>query len=54
MGGSSVQAQHSYYQLLCQRNSQSRADFISIDGYHHLPINHLCMAQKEVLSKRYL
>lgn len=50
-GGSGNQAQHSYYQLLCQGTHKVAADFISIDSYHHLPINHLCMAQKEVLSK---
>lgn len=49
-GGAGSQAQHSYYQLLCQGTHHIAADLISVDAYAHSPIHHLCNAQKEVLS----
>ena len=50
-GGSGNQAQHSYYQLLCQGTHQIAADFISVGTSEQSAISHLCCAQKEVLSK---
>ncbi len=50
-GGLGDQAQHSYYQLLCQGTHLLAADLISVDLFKHDAINQLCSAQKEVLSK---
>lgn len=50
-GGLGDQAQHSYYQLLCQGTHQIAADLISVDLFNNDAINQLCRAQKEVLSK---
>jgi len=50
-GGSGNQAQHSYYQLLCQGTHQIAIDLISVDSNIGKPVNTLCFAQKEVLSK---
>lgn len=50
-GGSGNQAQHSYYQLLCQGTHRIAVDLISIDSNEEIPVNHLCLAQKEVLFK---
>jgi len=50
-GGSANQAQHSYYQLLCQGTHRIAVDLISVSSHHGLPINQLCLAQKESLSE---
>lgn len=50
-GGSGNQAQHSYYQLLCQGTHRIAVDLISVNTNQDVPVNHLCLAQKEVLSK---
>jgi glucose-6-phosphate isomerase len=50
-GGSGNRAQHSYYQLLCQGTHRIAVDLISIDTNQEIPVNHLCFAQKEVLTK---
>lgn len=50
-GGSGNQAQHSYYQLLCQGTHRVTVDLISVDTNQDIPVNHLCLAQKKVLSK---
>ena len=50
-GGSGNKAQHSYYQFLCQGTHPIAVDLISVDTNHEIPVNHLCLAQKEVLSK---
>lgn len=50
-GGSGNQAQHSYYQLLCQGTHRIAAELISIDSERSSLIHRLCLAQKEVLSK---
>jgi len=49
-GGSGNQAQHSYYQLLCQGTHKIAVDLISVDSYQDAAINQLCEAQKAVLS----
>ena len=49
-GGVGNQAQHSYYQLLCQGTHQICADLISIDTYHQDPVYHMCLAHKEILA----
>ena len=49
-GGSGCQAQHSYYQLLCQGTHNIAADLISVDEYSDFAIYKLCVAQKTVLS----
>ncbi|MFY7697869.1 MAG: glucose-6-phosphate isomerase [Legionella sp.] len=49
-GGSGNQAQHSYYQLLCQGTHHIAADLISVDAYEHTLIDQLCSSQKEVLT----
>lgn len=50
-GGLGNQAQHSYYQLLCQGTHQVAADFISSREYDHDIINQFCDAQMRVLSQ---
>jgi glucose-6-phosphate isomerase len=51
-GGAASQAQHSYYQLLCQGTHRISVDLISIDSNSNdSPVNQLCAAQKEILSK---
>ncbi|OGV42123.1 MAG: glucose-6-phosphate isomerase [Legionellales bacterium RIFCSPHIGHO2_12_FULL_42_9] len=50
-GGLGNQAQHSYYQLLCQGTHLIAADLISVDSFNNDAINHLCSAHREVLSK---
>ncbi len=49
-GGSGNQAQHSYYQLLCQGTHRIAADLISVNTNQEIPGSNLCRAQKEVLS----
>lgn len=50
-GGLGNQAQHSYYQLLCQGTQVVAADFISVDAFEEEPINQMCFAQKTVLTQ---
>ncbi len=50
-GGIGNQAQHSYYQLLCQSSHKVAADFISINDYDDELINVFCRAKIAVLSK---
>jgi glucose-6-phosphate isomerase len=49
-GGSGNQAQHSYYQLLCQGSHKIAADFISVDCYENKTINNYCNAKIHILS----
>lgn len=49
-GGPGNQAQHSYYQLLCQGTHQFTADFITLDTYEDELINHLANAKMATLS----
>lgn len=51
-GGLGNQAQHSYYQLLCQGTHVIAADLVSIDTYNQQAMNHLCFAQRDVLSQQ--
>ena len=50
-GGLGNQAQHSYYQLLCQGTHPIAADLISVDSFNNDAINRLCGAHRDVLSK---
>ncbi|MFI4962385.1 MAG: glucose-6-phosphate isomerase [Legionellales bacterium] len=50
-GGSGNQAQHSYYQLLCQGTHKIAADFISSDVLNDQDTNKVCGAQKAVLTQ---
>jgi glucose-6-phosphate isomerase len=50
-GGMGNQAQHSYYQLLCQGTHRTTADLISVDAYQHEMINKMCIAKQKVLSQ---
>lgn len=50
-GGLGNQAQHSYYQLLCQGTHQVAADFISTKEYNGELINSFCDAKMRVLSE---
>lgn len=50
-GGLGNQAQHSYYQLLCQSNHKIAADFISINEFSNEMINFYCSSKIHVLSK---
>lgn len=49
-GGIGNEAQHSYYQLLCQGNHKIAADFISINEYDEEIINAFCNAKIRVLN----
>ncbi len=49
-GGSGSQAQHSYYQLLCQGTHKVTADFISINAFDGHIINDLCEAKIKLLT----
>ncbi|CDZ78823.1 Glucose-6-phosphate isomerase [Legionella massiliensis] len=49
-GGAGNQAQHGYYQLLCQGTHKIAADFISNDEYNNDLIGHFCDAKMRVLS----
>lgn len=50
-GGLGNQAQHSYYQLLCQGTHKVAADLINVQAYEDDIINKICHAHKEVLTK---
>lgn len=50
-GGLGNQAQHSYYQLLCQGTHKIAADFISINSYENSTINHFCNAKIRTLTQ---
>ncbi len=50
-GGSGNQAQHSYYQLLCQGTHKVCADFISLDIFSGEMINNMCLAKIQTLSQ---
>jgi glucose-6-phosphate isomerase len=50
-GGLGNQAQHSYYQLLCQGTHKVTADFISLNEYSGQIINTMCEAKFNVLSR---
>ena len=50
-GGLANQAQHRYYQLLCQGTHRIAADLISVDVFNQDPINQLCAAHKVILSE---
>ena len=50
-GGLGNQAQHSYYQLLCQGTHRVAADFISLNTLNGELINDLCMAKIRVLTQ---
>jgi glucose-6-phosphate isomerase len=49
-GGSGNQAQHSYYQLLCQGTHQLTADFISLEAYDGQIINQFCQDKIKLLT----
>ena len=49
-GGLANQAQHSYYQHLCQGTHKIASDFISVDVYKDPIINKMCTAQKSILA----
>ena len=49
-GGMGNQAQHSYYQLLCQGTHKITADFISLDAYSGQIVNRVCDAKKHILT----
>jgi glucose-6-phosphate isomerase len=49
-GGSGNQAQHSYYQLLCQGTHSIAADLVSVDSNQPFTLHHLCLAQKDALT----
>lgn len=49
-GGSGTQAQHSYYQLLCQGTHKITADFISLKDYDGHIINDLCEEKIKLLT----
>jgi glucose-6-phosphate isomerase len=50
-GGLGNQAQHSYYQLLCQGTHRIAADFISLNAYSGQIINHMCNNKINVLTQ---
>lgn len=49
-GGPGNQAQHSYYQLLCQGTHKVAADFISTNTVENEAINSICNAKIRILS----
>lgn len=49
-GGPGNQAQHSYYQLLCQGTRKIAADLISVKTFDQEPINKMCHGHKKVLT----
>lgn len=49
-GGLGNQAQHSYYQLLCQGTHQMAADFITLDEHSDELINEMCSSKIAVLT----
>ncbi|MBA2711885.1 MAG: glucose-6-phosphate isomerase [Tatlockia sp.] len=50
-GGLGNQAQHSYYQLLCQGTHKIAVEFISTQEFGHELINKFCEAKIDVLSE---
>jgi len=50
-GGLGNQAQHSYYQLLCQGTHKVSVDFITINTHRGKMINDMCTAKINVLSE---
>ncbi len=50
-GGLGNQAQHSYYQLLCQGTHKITADFITADTFDDQIINTMCEAKIQVLTE---
>ncbi|MFA5960736.1 MAG: glucose-6-phosphate isomerase [Tatlockia sp.] len=50
-GGLGNQAQHSYYQLLCQGTHKIAADFISLQEFNQEMIHSFCKAKMNVLSE---
>lgn len=50
-GGLGNQAQHSYYQLLCQGTHKIAVDFITTDEFNNELINSFCSAKMSVLSE---
>ena len=50
-GGLGNQAQHSYYQLLCQGTHKVTADFITLDSLDGELINEMCASKINVLTK---
>lgn len=50
-GGLGNQAQHSYYQLLCQGTHKIAVDFITTDEFNNELINSFCSAKMRVLSE---
>lgn len=50
-GGSGNQAQHSYYQLLCQGTHKVTVDFISVSAFNHEMINEMCEAKINLLTQ---
>lgn len=50
-GGPGNQAQHSYYQLLCQGTHKIAADFISTNAFENEAINSFCKAKAQILSQ---
>ncbi len=50
-GGDGNQAQHSYYQLLCQGTHKIATEFISVRQHQNPLITQFCEAKQEVLSK---
>ncbi len=50
-GGLGNQAQHSYFQLLCQGSHPMMADFISSSEFNQDLINDVCYAKMQVLSE---
>lgn len=49
-GGMGNQAQHSYYQLLCQGTHKTTVDFISLEAFSGKLINQICEAKIKVLT----
>jgi glucose-6-phosphate isomerase len=50
-GGLGNQAQHSYYQLLCQGTHHITADFITVKAYEGELIDDFCLAKIQVLTQ---
>ncbi|MFC3907942.1 glucose-6-phosphate isomerase [Legionella dresdenensis] len=50
-GGLGNQAQHSYFQLLCQGTHRLTVDFITMKSYDQYLINQMCAAKMGVLSQ---
>jgi glucose-6-phosphate isomerase len=49
-GGPGNQAQHSYYQLLCQGTRKISVDLISTKIFDEEPINKMCLGHRKVLT----